>query len=436
MRKEIKNNKNDINNRISYISDEKGKLNIQKIILNKQEEKEENLENEIPEDIDIQEEKYQRLLLGGADSSNKIDKHYSKNKKQKRSKSKTKKQNKKPFIVTVEDSSLKEIKIIFNACAFKDEYIMPIWCPKNSYIKFKVKGKWRIDKLYPYTDSKGLPSINKGGFNYGALIGRIGKGDDFVVYNDKVVTVKKEGPLYMRQLLPKKLMLEPEGNIEVYVFDGEYMDIDEINEKIGWIENNFDNNDINKINEIIEDNNNKIKNDDNMKKEFENKIRNEINNLRMNPLIYYEQFIRKTKNLTDMKKYLESLNNEYLGVLSLNEDYYNAISSYFELYEQNKRKKNINKNNISSYLSELEEGIEYFLINKFEIKTKVKCRLTQKTNPKDIIVQCFYDKKYRFYIFNKKSRDLTINVINNFYRKLSLIIIAFTLEPPSEIVFK
>ena len=436
MRKEIKNNKNDINNRISYISDEKGKLNIQKIILNKQEEKEENLENEIPEDIDIQEEKYQRLLLGGADSSNKIDKHYSKNKKEKRSKSKTKKQNKKPYIITVEDSSIKEIKIIFNACSFKDEYIMPIWCPKNSYIKFKVKGKWRIDKLYPYTDSKGLPSINKGGFNYGALIGRIGKGEDFVVYNDKVVTVKKEGPLYMRQLLPKKLKIEPEGNLEVYVFDGEYMDIDEINEKIGWIENNFENNNINKQNEIFDDNNNQIKDDDNMKKDFENKIRNEINNLRMNPLIYYEQFIRKTKNLTEMKKYLESLNNEYLGVLSLNEDFYNAISSYFELYNQNKRKKNINKNNISSYLLELEEEIEYFLINKFEIKTKVKCRLTQKTNPKDIIVQCFYDKKYRFYIFNKKSRDLTINVINNFYRNLSLIIMAFTLEPPSEIIFK
>ena len=412
----------------------------------KKEQKEEVIKPQVPDssnkneednidDMDNEADEYQKFLLWNVKDPS--DKLYKYNSRGDRIKSRTKNKNKKPFIITlIEGSSYKKIKIVFNACAFIEESLMPIWCPKDAFIKFKVKGQWRIDKLYPYTDSKGLPSINKGGFNYGALIGRIGKGDDFVVYNDKVVTVKKEGPLYMRQLLPKKLKIEPEGNIEVYVFDGEYMDIDEINEKIGWIENNFDNNDINKINEIIEDNNNKIKNDDNMKKEFENKIRNEINNLRMNPLIYYEQFIRKTKNLTDMKKYLELLNNEYLGVLNLNEDYYNAISTYFELYEQNKRKKNINKNNISSYLSELEEEIEYFLINKFEIKTKVKCRLTQKTNPKDIIVQYFYDKKYRFYIFNKKSRDLTINVINNFYRNLSLIIIAFTLEPPSEIVFK
>ena len=37
---------------------------------------------------------------------------------------------------------------------------MPIWCPKDAYIKFKVKGEWRIDKLYQYTTSKGLPSNN------------------------------------------------------------------------------------------------------------------------------------------------------------------------------------------------------------------------------------------------------------------------------------
>ena len=417
--------------------EQKEEINIQKDILTKKEEKEEeDIENEIPEDIDIQEDEYQKISLGGADSSDKMEKHYSKNKKQNRNKSKAKKTNKKPFIITVEDSSIKKIKIVFNACSFKDEFLMPIWCPKNSYIKFKVKGKWRIDKLYPYTDSKGLPSNNKGGFGYGTLIGRIGKGDDFVIYNDKVVIVKKEGPLYAKQLLPKNMKIEPEGSIEVIIYDGEYMDIDEINGKIGWIENNIENGNKNKQNEIIEDNGTKIKKDENMKKEFENKIRNEINNLRMNPLIFYDQFIRKTKKLTETRKYLELIKNEYKGVLNFNEEYYNAISSYFEFYKQNTSKKNVNQNDISNYLLELEGEIEYFLIDKFEMKTKVKCRLTQKTNPKDIIIQCFYDKKYRFYIFNKKSRDLTVNVINNFYKNFNLIIMAFTLEPPSEIVFK
>ena len=414
-------------------------LSSQKVVQTKEELEQ---EEEIPEDIDIQEDEYQRILIGGADSSDNVDKYNSKRddqkkKRQSRSKSKTKKNKRKPFQITViEDSSYKKIKIVFNACAFLDESVMPIWCPKDSFIKFKVKGKWRIDKLYPYTDSKGLPSNNKGGFGYGTLIGRIGKGDDFVIYNDKVVIVKKEGPLYAKQLLPKNMKIEPEGSIEVIIYDGEYMDIDEINGKIGWIENNIENGNKNKQNEIIEDNGTKIKKDENMKKEFENKIRNEINNLRMNPLIFYDQFIRKTKKLTETRKYLELINNEYKGVLNFNEEYYNAISSYFEFYKQNTSKKNINQNDISNYLLELEGEIEYFLIDKFEMKTKVKCRLTQKTNPKDIIIQCFYDKKYRFYIFNKKSRDLTVNIINNFYKNFNLIIMAFTLEPPSEVVFK
>ena len=413
-------------------------LSSQKVVQTKEELEQ---EEEIPEDIDIQEDEYQRILIGGADSSDNVDKYNSKRddqkkKRQSRSKSKTKKNKRKPFQITViEDSSYKKIKIVFNACAFLDESVMPIWCPKDSFIKFKVKGKWRIDKLYPYTDSKGLPSNNKGGFGYGTLIGRIGKGDKFVVSDDKAVIVKEEGPLYMKQLLPKNMKIEPEGSIEVCVYDGEYMNIDEINEKIGWIENNIENNDINNKNEIFDDNT-VNKKEDNMKKEFENKIRNEMNNLRMNPLIFYDQFINKNKNLTNTRKYLEKLKDEYLGVLNLNNDYYDAICGFLELFDQNKNKNNINKNNVTDYLLELEKEVEFFLIDKFEMKTKVKCRLTQKTNAKDIIIQCFYDKKYRFYIFNKKSRDLTVNVINNFYKDFSLVIMAFTLEPPSEVVFK
>jgi hypothetical protein len=413
-------------------------LSSQKVVQTKEELEQ---EEEIPEDIDIQEDEYQRILIGGADSSDNVDKYNSKRddqkkKRQSRSKSKTKKNKRTPFQITViEDSSYKKIKIVFNACAFLDESVMPIWCPKDSFIKFKVKGKWRIDKLYPYTDSKGLPSNNRGGFGYGALIGRIGKGEKFVVSDDKAVIVKEEGPLYMKQLLPKNMKIEPEGSIEVCVYDGEYMNIDEINEKIGWIENNIENKDINNKNEIFDDNT-VNKKEDNMKKEFENKIRNEMNNLRMNPLIFYDQFINKNKNLTNTRKYLEKLKDEYLGVLNLNNDYYDAICGFLELFDQNKNKNNINKNNVTDYLLELEKEVEFFLIDKFEMKTKVKCRLTQKTNAKDIIIQCFYDKKYRFYIFNKKCRDLTVNVFNNFYKDFSLVIMAFTLEPPSEVVFK
>ena len=230
----------------------------------------------------------------------------------------------------------------------------------------------------------------------------------------------------MKQILPKHLKVNPEGSIEVKVYDGEYMEIEEINKRIGWTENNKEEK---KDNEISKKE--KEKKD---KKEFENKIRNEYNNLRMNPLIFYEQYISKTRNMNQTKKYLEKINNFDLEALNPIDEYYEAILDYFKLFGQEMNIRNIN--NIYDYLIEIEGDIGYYLSERFAGNVKVKCKLTQKTNPKDIIIQCFYDKKYRFYIFNKKCRDLTVNVFNNFYKDFSLVIMAFTLEPPSEVVFK
>ena len=169
---------------------------------------------------------------------------------------------KRPFIPENQTEPYKKIKITINACSFLDEYMMPIFCHKNDYIKFQVEGKWRIDKNYEYTDSRGLKSNSSKGYNYGALIGRIGKiaNDDidekkkekekekkkiislinqnnFLVTNGLILQAKEEGPLYLRPNLPKNMKIEPEGKLEVTVYDAEYMEISEINEKIGWYEN-------------------------------------------------------------------------------------------------------------------------------------------------------------------------------------------------------
>ena len=109
------------------------------------------------------------------DNSNKNEKPKSPQ-SNKKLKNKNAQQKKKPFILSeTQTDPYKKIKIIINASSFLDEYMMPIWCPKNVYIKFRVEGKWRIDKQYDYTDSKGLKSNHSKNFNYGALIVRIGK---------------------------------------------------------------------------------------------------------------------------------------------------------------------------------------------------------------------------------------------------------------------
>mgnify|MGYP002627168303 CR=1 FL=1 len=411
------------------------KINIQ--LKSENEKEEEKLEDDFLEDIDIQEEEYNRILLGGlspdTEEDFKMNNKDSNNIRNINNKSINKKKRKKPFIISsVEDSDIKKIKIIINANTFREEYTMPIWCQKDSYIKFKVKGKWRIDRLYQFTDSKGLPSNNTGGFGYGALIGRIGNKDKFVVCDDKAVIVKEEGPLHLKQLLPKNMKIEPEGRLEVNVYDGEYMDVEEINKKIGWIENNTLNYEQNNQEENEDNLISLKKRDEKDKKDFEKKLRNNLNNLRMNPLIFYEQYIGKTNKLTQSKKYLEKFQSSHLSVLNPVDEYYNSILNYFKLLEASTIKRDINKYNVIDYLSKLEEEIGCFLMDKYERNIKVKCKLTQKNKPLDVIILCFFDKKYRFYIFNKRSQDLTINVFKNFYKDFSLVVMAFTLEENSD----
>lgn len=354
----------------------------------------------------------------------------------------------KPFeILDIQTSPYKKIKIKINACSFLDEYMMPIWCNKNTYIKFKVEGKWKIGKLYEFTDSRGMPSNQSSGFNYGALIGRVGleekKFITFVIGNDSCILIKEEGPLFLRRHLPKKLKIEPEGKLEISVYDGEYMKYEEINKKIGWkengeIEENFENEN------NVEKNNNK-KNAAVEEKELEKNIFKQLNNLRMNPTKFYEKYIN-TK-LLDTKEFLtkteknekidgkngknkNDLKNEKYERIPLTENIacYNFLEKYFKLPNQMQLKKNSNKNNLNENLLKIDEDIEYFLFEEIGQTVKAKTKMTQKNNPNDIILLYLLDKKFRTYIFSNHSQFLVIKTFKNFYSDFTLVIMAIALD--------
>ena len=353
------------------------------------------------------------------------------NNKNSNNNNKNKNNIKKPFIVSdIFSNPYKKIKIIINAISFFDEYMMPIWCRKDVYIKFKVEGKWRIDKKYEYTDSKGLPSNNSKGFNYGALIGRIGLGEKFVVANEKCILVKKEGPLFLRQNLPKKMKIEPEGKLEIIIYDGDYMKIEDINKKIGWKENGIVGNinekgNIKKNNYEIK-NNIKINSNIEMEKELEKNLTKQLNNLRMNPSMFYEKYIN-TK-LVGTKEYLIKKEKEEKNPLNENKTGYEFLEKYFTSYKQIQSKKKLNKNNINENISQLNEDIEYFLFNRIGTTVKGKSIITQKDNPNEIILQYLLDKKFRTYIFSSHSQFLIIKVIQDYFSKSNLIIMAIALD--------
>ena len=376
----------------------------------------------------------------------------------KKLKNKNTPQKKKPFIISeTQTDPYKKVKITINASSFLDEYMMPIWCPKNVYIKFRVEGKWRIDKQYDYTDSKGLKSNHSKNFNYGALIGRIGKKnndelsekekekktranslynqDNFLVANEAAFFVKEEGPLFLRPNLPKNMKIKPEGKLEVFVYDGDYMSIPDINEKIGWLENATIVGEKSERSKTKSPNKNKANIIELNEKEIENALIKNINNLRMNPSMYYEKYISFNTNYLWTKEYLYNIKIPPKMPLKEDEEIYNFLTNYAKSFIPEYIKK-INKINLKEYLTKMNESLSNYIADNVPLSNivRVKCKLTQKENPIDIIVQYLLDKQYRKNIFTQYSKRITVKITKNFFNDFSLVIMTIILDRDNELI--
>ena len=324
------------------------------------------------------------------------------------------KPKKEPYTITTLDSSLFNITIIkINACSFLTEYLIPIWFNNNTYVKFVTKGKWRIDKKYDYTDSTGKPSSNILKFNYGALIGRIGSGPAFVITpNEFTYFSEKEGPLYLKMNLPKNIKVNPEGNMEVKIFDGQLMNIEEIYEKIGWKGKD-------------------MKYDNNISSEIENELTCDFNNLRMNPILFYEKIIKTSSNKIWTEEFLRQMkiNNDNNGIVpfSVNNNLYIYLHNYIGInYEY--IQKNISKRDTKKFLRDLEEKISINIKDEFYCNNVTNCRISKKNKSIDICTQYLFDIKFRKKIFNKEYNSIAIKVIEEFLEDSYLIILVIMKE--------
>ena len=324
------------------------------------------------------------------------------------------KQKKEPFTISTIDSDLFNIIIIkINACSFLTEYLIPIWFNNNTYIKFITKGKWRIDKKYDFTDSTGKPSSNILKFNYGALIGRIGSGKAFVITpNEFTFYTEEEGPLYLKMNLPKNINVNPEGTMEIKVFDGILMNIEEIYERIGWKGKD-------------------MRYDNTISTEIENELTNDFNSLRMNPILFYEKIIKTSHNKIWTEQFIKQMqtNNDNNGIppFSINNNLYIYLHNYIGLnYEYIKN--NITKRDVNKFLRDLEDKININIKDEFCCENATNCRISKKNNSLDICTQYLFDIKFRKKIFNKKYNSIAIKVIEEFLEDSYLIILVIMKE--------
>ena len=304
-----------------------------------------------------------------------------------------------------------EVNIInIKVSLFLRVFLIPIWVDKGIYIKFKIKGRWRINKNFEYSDSKGISTPKCNNFNYGALICRIGRGKEFVLPPGEFIHYSNnEGPIYLRMNFPKNVKINPEGEMEIKVFDGTLLPMEEINEKIGWKSK--------ELKYVFDD-----------VSELENNLVNDINNLRMNPILFYEKNIKNNGNAVWTEEFLNQMEyqNGINGIETLcaNNTCYLELHNYMALNFETIYEK-LDLRNLNKLLEELEEQVKINIDNKFSCDNIVNCRITKKETSLEICNQYLLDKKIRKIIFSEKYKSIAVNIYDNFFDDAYFIILIF-----------
>ena len=245
-------------------------------------------------------------------------------------------------------------------------------------------------------------------FNYGALVGRIGSGESFMISGEEFSYItKNEGPLYLRINLPKKLKVSPEGTMEVRIYDGTVMPIEEIYEKIGWKE------DYMKY-ELTEPS------------EIENILINTFNNLRMNPILFYEKNIRdSSRYIIWTKDFLKQKTNDELRPFSVNDKCYILLN---DSRDKNNVKTKLVKQTINIFLEELQDYLCNTIRYELQCNIGINCKFTKKKEPVDICVQFLLDNKFREYIFDSNYNSIAVKFIENYFGESHLVVLAILRE--------
>ena len=292
---------------------------------------------------------------------------------------------------------------------FKEELI-PIWFEKDTYIRFITKAKWRIDKKYDFTDSRGMPSNTSSGFNYGAAVARIGSGPNFLLApNEFTYFNENEGPLYLKMNLPKNIEVYPEGSFSIKIFDGKLMSMEEINSRLGWKEK-----DMNYLSK--------------KSSELENDLTKDINDLRMNPILFYEKYMKGNSNIIQTEEFLKKMksnnDNNQISAFSANDDLYNCLKKYIKINLQD-IKINLNKRGFDKFMEKSKEKIHDYIKTTFGHECLVDCRKTKKFDSDEICMLYLLDINFRNHIFSSEYYSIAVNILEDILPDEIFIILVF-----------
>ena len=279
--------------------------------------------------------------------------------------------------------------------------IYPIFIPNNQEIEFKVSGKWNINSKIS-CDSKGVLTenfSNEKKFNNGALIGRIIKGEEFLIYDGLKFISKNRGALILKMYLNNFWSDEkPFGSLKLKVKGAEKIEnLNKLEEKIGWWKQlrciNFNNADQIKNFSLSIDEKNLIV---------------IINKLRHDSSLFASQYLNNYQFLTPstIKIYNQlSLNDKALVPLKVNLSIVKILKKF---YGENLLSDKVN------YVQRSEK-ILYNCINEcFKNKKKILVHIIKfyENDPFNLALRLLFDENVRNFLLDYSCEEISMIILN------------------------
>lgn len=215
--------------------------------------------------------------------------------------------------------------IRFEIKASNVHQMIPIWIEADSSISFSVAGSWGFEEKEELFTSVGCEDFQERPLNmlFGCLVGYIGKGPFFTVYNGLTIESAQRGPLYMFQN-NGLYSVTPKGYLEVEIRGGYPKSVYEIEKILGW--------DLKILDTSIE-----------AMKEDERQLLILVNKVRSDPRRFAEQYLNSQSTVeAEVELYDILVNSSPIQLLSTSLELY-AIST--------KHAKDLGENQLAGHIS-------------------------------------------------------------------------------------
>ena len=289
--------------------------------------------------------------------------------------------------------------------ASSTEQMFPIWCEKDSIMKFRVFGKWRINPSYEYTDSTGISTSVVKGFNNGCLLARIGNSNYFNIKNPTIHIPSSSGPLYMKMNLPKN-ETNATGELEVRVYDMKPIDEETLHSKLNY---------------------KSTMTQSTIQNQKAGALVQKINEMKVNPTMFFQQNVGTYCDMIITRDYMKELEEEkeeeeFMIVESICKE----MDSFFKVYLNKKmsKQKKFSRSGVVAFVEKLISSFELYIGNYIDEGFKVLYKTVK--GGEDVVRMCLeflYDSNNRYYIFRGGYTKIGVKIIEECFYGMTLVVI-------------